>query len=82
MMKKRSRRTITVSIAIISLGILFYFFVQTFSDNYIYELVKTHPELEKYDIQNNKGYGTKKHMDAIKKYGVTNWHRKSFAPCK
>ena len=55
---------------------------KTFRDNYIYELVKTHPELEKYDIQNNKGYGTKKHMDAIKKYGVTNWHRKSFAPCK
>ena len=36
MMKKRSRRTITVSIAIISLGLLFYFFVQTFSDNLLF----------------------------------------------
>ena len=35
-MKKRSRRTITVSIAIISLGLLFYFFVQTFSDNLLF----------------------------------------------
>ena len=35
-MKKRSRRTITVSIAIILLGLLFYFFVQTFSDNLLF----------------------------------------------
>jgi ribonuclease HII len=28
------------------------------------------------------GYGTKKHMDGIREYGITQWHRKSFAPCK
>ena len=55
---------------------------KTYRDNYILKLVEEYPELKKYDIQNNKGYGTKKHMDAIKEYGITQWHRKSFAPCK
>ena len=54
---------------------------KTFRDNYIEQLVKDNPELEKYDILNNKGYGTKKHMEAIEKYGITKWHRKSFKPC-
>lgn len=52
-------------------------------DNYIDELCKKYPELiDKYDLQNNKGYGTKKHIDGIKKYGITEWHRKSFGLCK
>ena len=55
---------------------------KTYRDQYIIQLVKDNPELEKYDIQNNKGYGTKKHMAAIKQYGITEWHRKSFGPCK
>ena len=55
---------------------------KTFRDRYIYQLVEENPELEKYDIKKNKGYGTKNHMEAIKKYGITKWHRKSFAPCK
>ena len=55
---------------------------KTTRDRYILELVKENPELAKYDIQNNKGYGTKKHIDAIKEYGNTKWHRKTFAPCK
>ena len=55
---------------------------KTYRDNYILKLVEEYPELKKYDIQNNKGYGTKKHMDAIKEYGITQWHRKAFAPCK
>ena len=54
---------------------------KTYRDQYIIQLVKEHPELEKYDIINNKGYGTKKHMEAIKKYGITQWHRKTFKPC-
>tara|TARA_B100001094_G_scaffold330507_1_gene395876 strand:+ start:827 stop:1468 length:642 start_codon:yes stop_codon:yes gene_type:complete len=54
---------------------------KTYRDKYIIQLVKDNPELEKYDILNNKGYGTKKHMDAIKQYGITKWHRKSFSPC-
>jgi ribonuclease HII len=52
-------------------------------DEYILELCKENPNLiERYDIENNKGYGTKKHMDGIIKYGITEWHRKSFGICK
>ena len=32
----------------------------------------------KYDILNNKGYGTKKHIEGIKKYGLSDFHRQSF----
>ncbi|MGN0788046.1 MAG: ribonuclease HII [Candidatus Onthoplasma sp.] len=35
-------------------------------------------EFPNYDFENNVGYGTKKHVDAIKKYGVTKIHRLSF----
>ena len=35
-MKKRSKRTVFVSLAILLLGFLFYFFVQTFSDNLLF----------------------------------------------
>ena len=31
-----------------------------------------------YDWKNNKGYLTKKHIDAIQKYGTTKYHRQSF----
>tara|TARA_B100001094_G_scaffold332585_1_gene405310 strand:+ start:369 stop:1040 length:672 start_codon:yes stop_codon:yes gene_type:complete len=55
---------------------------KTYRDNYIIELVKNNPELKKYGIEKNKGYGTKQHMEAIKNYGITKWHRKSFEPCK
>ena len=55
---------------------------KTARDNYIIDLVKANPELEKYDIRNNKGYGTKKHLDAIREYGITKWHRKTFGICK
>jgi ribonuclease HII len=52
-------------------------------DQYIAELCEKNPELsEKYGINTNMGYGTKVHMDGIKQYGITEWHRKSFAPCR
>jgi ribonuclease HII len=51
-------------------------------DRYIERLVKENNELEKYDLLKNKGYGTKNHMNAIKEYGITEYHRKSFGPCK
>ena len=52
-------------------------------DKYIEELCKNNNELiEYYSIDSNKGYGAKKHMDGIKKHGITIWHRRSFAPCK
>jgi len=52
-------------------------------DNYIEELCKENSELsEKYGINSNKGYGAKKHIDGIKKHGITIWHRRSFGICK
>lgn len=35
-----------------------------------------------YDFKNNKGYGTKKHLAAINKYGVCPLHRRDFEPIK
>lgn len=35
-----------------------------------------------YDFKNNKGYPTKKHVEAIYKYGVIDEHRKTFSPVK
>ena len=52
-----------------------------YRDEYILNLVKENPILERYAIQKNKGYGTAIHMKAIEKYGITEWHRKSFKPC-
>ena len=46
-------------------------------DAMMYELDKIHPE---YDFANNKGYGTKKHIEALNKYGVLKEHRKTFEP--
>ena len=52
-------------------------------DEYIMEMCKEHPYLHThYDLENNKGYGTKKHMDGIKAHGISQWHRKSFGLCK
>ena len=53
-----------------------------YHDEYIIQLCKTYPELENYDIKNNKGYGTKSHMEGLKEFGPTNFHRKSFKPCQ
>ena len=47
-------------------------------DRMMIELDKLHPE---YDFKHNKGYGTKKHIEAIEKYGIIQEHRKTFAPC-
>ncbi len=37
-------------------------------------------EFPMYDLKNNKGYGTKKHLEALEKYGACKYHRKSFKP--
>ena len=46
-------------------------------DRMMYELDKKYPM---YDLASNKGYGTKKHIEAIKEYGITKYHRLSFKP--
>jgi ribonuclease HII len=48
---------------------------KTHRDEYMRRLDKQYPE---YKWSVNKGYPTKEHRDAIKKYGVTPEHRKSF----
>jgi ribonuclease HII len=56
---------------------------KTERDKYIQELCEENPELkERYNIDKNKGYGTKQHIDGIKKFGITRWHRKSYGICK
>ena len=50
-----------------------------YHDTYIKELCENNPELnEKYDLLNNMGYGTKKHIEGIKKFGLSDFHRKTF----
>tara|TARA_B100001750_G_C15505654_1_gene600150 strand:- start:1404 stop:1985 length:582 start_codon:yes stop_codon:yes gene_type:complete len=39
-------------------------------------------EFPHYGWETNSGYGSKKHLDAIQKYGVTTHHRHSFAPVR
>lgn len=52
-------------------------------DNYIDTLCQNNPKLTTcYGIHTNKGYGTKKHIEGIKEYGITRWHRKSYGICK
>ena len=52
-------------------------------DKYIYDFCDNNPELEEfYSIRSNKGYGTSKHIEGIKKNGISSWHRKSFGICK
>ncbi|NDC83909.1 ribonuclease HII [bacterium] len=52
-------------------------------DDWIDELCKEFPCLiEWYGIDRNKGYGTAEHMRGIRERGITNWHRRSYGPCK
>ena len=46
-------------------------------DNLITNLSK---KFKNYGWSKNAGYGTKDHIDAIKKYGITKLHRKTFNP--
>ena len=48
-------------------------------DKMMYELDKKYPM---YDFKNNKGYPTKKHLEAISKYGIIKEHRRSYSPVK
>ena len=46
-------------------------------DRMLDELDKKYPM---YDFKDNKGYPTKKHLEAIKKYGIIDEHRRSYGP--
>ena len=48
---------------------------KTYRDDYMNQLAEEYPQ---YDWRSNKGYPTKKHRDAIREYGITPYHRKSY----
>ena len=48
-------------------------------DHMMLELDKKYPM---YDFKHNKGYPTKKHVEAINQYGIIKEHRKTFSPVK
>ena len=48
---------------------------KTYRDDYMNKIHKKHPE---YGWNKNKGYATRSHREAIQRYGLTPFHRKSF----
>lgn len=48
-------------------------------DKMMYEIDEKHPE---YGFKNHKGYPTKKHIEAINKYGLIDGYRKTYGPVK
>ena len=48
---------------------------KTYRDDYMNRLAEEYPQ---YDWLSNKGYPTKKHREAIRQYGITPYHRKSY----
>ena len=48
---------------------------KTYRDDYMLSLAEEYPQ---YDWQSNMGYPTKKHRQAIREYGITPFHRKSY----
>ena len=48
---------------------------KTYRDDYMGKLDEEYPQ---YDWKSNKGYPTKKHRDAIRQFGTTPYHRRTF----
>jgi ribonuclease HII len=48
---------------------------KTYRDDYMNRLAQEYPQ---YDWLSNKGYPTRKHREAIRQYGITPYHRKSY----
>lgn len=48
---------------------------KTYRDAY---MEKLHEEYPMYNWKKNRGYPTKEHREAIREYGVTKYHRRSF----
>ena len=57
---------------------------KTARDDYLINgLCVMHPELcVRYRIDHNMGYGARRHMDGIRAYGISPWHRRTFGICK
>ncbi len=65
----------TLSISIAAASIL----AKVTRDQLMTELHAQHPH---YGWETNAGYGTKEHVEAIARHGITDHHRKSFAPVR
>lgn len=50
---------------------------KTYRDEFMEKLAKDYPQ---YGWDRNMGYPTKEHIEAIRQYGYTPWHRRSFHP--
>ncbi|CAA0222671.1 Ribonuclease HII [Tenacibaculum maritimum] len=48
---------------------------KTYRDDYMEQL---HEEFPQYNWKQNKGYPTKQHRNAIREFGITQYHRKTF----
>ena len=48
---------------------------KTYRDDYMNRLAEEYPQ---YDWRSNKGYPTRKHREAIRQYGITPYHRRSY----
>ncbi len=46
------------------------------------KMIKYSDEFPEYGFKNHKGYGTKKHLEALNNHGICEIHRKSFGPVK
>jgi ribonuclease HII len=56
---------------------------KTARDSWVQDLCARDPDTAgKYGWLSNKGYGTADHLAGLREYGVTEYHRRSFAPCK
>lgn len=55
---------------------------KTHRDEYIASLARTYPDLHKYCWYKNNAYGTRDHLEAIRMYGISQFHRKTFGICK
>ena len=63
----------TKSISIAAASIV----AKVYRDKLMAKFSKVHPE---YKFENNSGYGTKEHQNALLKFGVSPIHRRSFKP--
>lgn len=68
---KGDARSITISAASIVAKVT--------RDRMMMEYGVKYPE---YGFEKHMGYGTSQHLEALEKYGLTPWHRRSFAPVK
>jgi len=68
--KKGDQRSISIAAASIVAKVT--------RDRMMINYAATYPE---YGFEQHKGYGTKKHLDAIKKYGICPIHRRTFKGC-